>query len=356
MSAEGEDLFDDFLNSRLEDDSEHGGGSVKLNANDGAHHDTAELNDEEFEKLLNESETEPHHQQSELATSTTQQQPTVNVSSTESSSSNTTTVQQQTSVKDQNTEDEDDGEVIEFQWTDEDQIKDETDQAKQNELISKISTHGAPKRKRSTASSVTGESSTASSSATTTRTTDSSSTGAGGNHHQEIVEARISLMISDILNRFGKVIDIDSRGEAIEMRMTDLRKEETESSYSFAKLKESLQRKLVVLECTIDNLCTLIDRNVQRKTQLREAKKLLKDQLVKTSELCSEKSKQLEETKEKYKKMEAIYQKDRNNLLQIIETLKSQINDPENEVVKNLKIPEDPNTVLIKRMTLPCPL
>nr|CAG4709204.1 unnamed protein product [Naegleria fowleri] len=348
MSAEGEDLFDDFLNSRLEDDGEH---ATIIKLNDDSLH--TELNDEEFEKLLNESETEPHHQKA-LSESTPQKASGINGStlteSVESSSSISASTQQQQISTDQNNtqEDDDDGVVIEFQWTDEDQIKDETDQAKQNELISKISKF--VKRKRSTTSEVeiptTESSSTTTTTTTTTKTSDSN--GDGG-HQQEIVETRISLMISDILNRFGKVMDIDSRGEVIETRMSDLRKEDPDSLYSFAKLKESLQRKLVVLECTIGNLCTLIEKNVQRKGQLREAKKILKDQLIKATEVCSEKSNQLEEAKEKYKRMEAVYQKDRNQLLQIIETLKLQIKDPENEVVKNLKIPEAPTVTSLNQ-------
>ena len=312
----GEDMFDDFLNSRLEDDETIGHDQSVADA----------INDDEFEKLLNESETE-----------TVQNEPEKESINVDLSSATTITASTESVIEKKEEQVKDDEEVIEFSWSDEDYSKDETDQVNQNNVISEI--------KIQQEKPVTIEKSENWESNLTNNASNSTTTDQGTSvKSEEIIETRISVMISDVLNRFGKVIDIDSRSEAIENRIKHLKEEEVESEYSFGKLKGSIQRKLVVLECAVENLCVLVEKNVQRKLKLRESKQVLKEQLRANIEKYSEKCTQLDEQKEKYSKMENLWEKDRKNLVDLIEKLKQQVEskDPENEFLKTMKIPEAP--------------
>ncbi|EFC47182.1 predicted protein [Naegleria gruberi] len=113
----GEDMFDDFLNSRLEDDETIGHDQSVTDA----------INDDEFEKLLNESETE-----------TVQNEPEKESINVDLSSATTITASTESVIEKKEEQVKDDEEVIEFSWSDEDYSKDETDQVNQNNAISEI--------------------------------------------------------------------------------------------------------------------------------------------------------------------------------------------------------------------------
>eukprot|EP00818_Percolomonas_sp_WS_P003627 CAMPEP_0117441336 /NCGR_PEP_ID=MMETSP0759-20121206/3582_1 /TAXON_ID=63605 /ORGANISM="Percolomonas cosmopolitus, Strain WS" /LENGTH=453 /DNA_ID=CAMNT_0005233187 /DNA_START=5 /DNA_END=1366 /DNA_ORIENTATION=+ len=86
-----------------------------------------------------------------------------------------------------------------------------------------------------------------------------------------IVETRLSLFISNVLNQFGKVITIPNPDDLLK------RQEEALTSVpQFDTINLSLQRKLILLECTVDNMADTLADCVRKNVRLGRQRTLLK--------------------------------------------------------------------------------
>lgn len=92
------------------------------------------------------------------------------------------------------------------------------------------------------------------------------------NIETQVVETRISFLISNLLNQFGRVMTIPSLEEL------HTRKEKVVGqSPSFEKLRPSLQRKMVLLECTLEHLTAGFQGAVNEQARIVKAKKAAKE-------------------------------------------------------------------------------
>ncbi|KAL0485730.1 pyrC [Acrasis kona] len=115
---------------------------------------------------------------------------------------------------------------------------------------------------------------------------------------QVVIEARIGLLISNLLNRFGKVLDVANPEQLAKKQQEEQSKvEEGTHSLHFRDLKGSLQRKLILLEHSVDNLSDLLEKTVVRKSQLRKQKKMLKQECIKRGEKIEQLNKQSQDEK-----------------------------------------------------------
>jgi hypothetical protein len=111
--------------------------------------------------------------------------------------------------------------------------------------------------------------------------------------YQEVIEARISLLVSNMLNKFGKVIDIVNPTDLAKLQEDEQKRIIEDAPYQFHDLKPSLQRKLILMEGTIANVSELLEKTVVRKAQLRRQKKVLKVE-------CIKRGQQIQQLKQKH--------------------------------------------------------
>mmetsp|Transcript_12793 Transcript_12793/g.19258 ORF Transcript_12793/g.19258 Transcript_12793/m.19258 type:complete len:333 (+) Transcript_12793:57-1055(+) len=88
------------------------------------------------------------------------------------------------------------------------------------------------------------------------------------NLETQVVETRISFLISNLLNQFGRVMTIPSL-EELHTRQEGV----TSQSPSFEKLRPSLQRKITLLECTLEHLTEGFQSSVNEQAKLVKSKK-----------------------------------------------------------------------------------